>query len=658
ASGTPLEVAPVGGANIVGRTYREIVQDMVDAYAWAQWDGSQGGGWRYSANQAPDNSACQWAAIGMIAAERVWGLTVPQWVKDWNLVWLAYSQNSQGWFGYTYSGDAPWGAYATTPSGMVQMALDGVGRDMAGAPSWNKAETWIRDRFGNTGGATQAIKSYYYGLFSFVKSMLLHPGGPIVMLRSQTAGVPELDWYAAEVSKGAPTDGVARTLVSGQSSGGYWWGHNYSSDQYPFETAWAVMMLHQTLFETGRPVAVPRGIPNPAVAGQIITLDGSDSFHQDGTKNIVGWDWDLDNNGTFDASGVTVTTTFGAVGNYPVKLRVTDDSVPPMTAESTMQMVIATPPVAPTAVAGGPYVFCPQAKPWFLDGLGSINPDEGRHELGCDTCPGDTIREYAWDLDGDRDFNDAFGPTPDVTDYFTTLGPGGYNILLRVTDNTSKAYPSSTFPDLASEGRSQVIVRESSDPGCACSNLTGAPDGKKAVLEWTALQGASFYNVYRSLTAGGPYLWIAATSELTYTDVNVISEVEYYYVVRPAALNGNELCQSNEVMVVPVCDPAVVTCTPTQKVSNSAKYYRELGVTSACYGRMQMRLYVGDTLNPSFVSGPYWTGNVLRVYTGRPASKATASTVPGVAANIEVKGKMLVWSVDPLDVPSIPIISP
>jgi hypothetical protein len=29
-----------------------------------------------------------------------------------------------------------------------------------------------------------------------------------------------------------------------------------------------------------------------------------------------------------------------------------------------------------------------------------------------------------------------------------------------------------------------------------------------------------------------------------------------------------------------------------------------------------------------------------------------------VAANIEVKGKMLVWSVDPLDVPSIPIISP
>ncbi|MCZ7634911.1 MAG: hypothetical protein M5U12_01890 [Verrucomicrobia bacterium] len=48
ASGTPAAVAVTGpapsGANpgILGRTYADIIQDMVDAYAWAQYDGNPG----------------------------------------------------------------------------------------------------------------------------------------------------------------------------------------------------------------------------------------------------------------------------------------------------------------------------------------------------------------------------------------------------------------------------------------------------------------------------------------------------------------------------------------------------------------------------------------------------------------------------------------
>ena len=87
-----------------------------------------------------------------------------------------------------------YGPYATTPSGMVQMAMDLIGRGNSGTPSWDKAETFMRNNFCNAGGATNSVKDYYYGLFSFVKSMLLAVQDgttnqtPIKMLQSTTSG--------------------------------------------------------------------------------------------------------------------------------------------------------------------------------------------------------------------------------------------------------------------------------------------------------------------------------------------------------------------------------------------------------------------------------------------------------------------------------------
>ena len=110
----------------------------------------------------------------------------------------------------------------------------------------------MRDNFGNVGTATTAPKLYTYGLFAFTKAMLLHsPGGvltPITFLHSTTAGVVDLDWYGAEVSSGAPTDGVARTLVNRQNAAGYWTGVDFTSAQFPFETAWSIIMLRRTTF--------------------------------------------------------------------------------------------------------------------------------------------------------------------------------------------------------------------------------------------------------------------------------------------------------------------------------------------------------------------------------------------------------------------------
>jgi len=121
------------------------------------------------------------------------------------------------------------------------------------------------------------------------------------------------------------------------------------------------------LFESGVPVAVAKAVPNPALVGQVITLDGSDSYHQDPTKNIVSWEWDVNSDGIFEASGPFVTTTFATLGLFPVTLRVTDDNNPAKIAETIFTVMVTTPPAAPTADADGPYVFCPNTKPWFLD---------------------------------------------------------------------------------------------------------------------------------------------------------------------------------------------------------------------------------------------------------------------------------------------------
>jgi len=336
ASGSPNATAPTGPTGVLGLTYKNIVQNLVDWYAACQyeWDydpgnqpfgngytrggGSSGGGWLYNCQQGDDNSTSQWAAIGFIGANRGFGITTPQVVKDMNNVWVTTSQDvtngrptgtdpysigdDYGAFGYrgSFAYSNAWGAFAVTPSGMVQMAMDGIGRTnntAFGNPSndpdqrWNNTETFYADNFCNntTSDAYYAPRAYTYGLFSFTKSMLLHnPGGvltPIQYLRTETANVftgdasdpaNEIDWYAALSPANGGTDacdGVAQTLVGYQSADGHWYGNDYEqgyqSNQSPFETAWSIIMLNKTVFNSCIKNLNGRGTPSGVGPAQI-----------------------------------------------------------------------------------------------------------------------------------------------------------------------------------------------------------------------------------------------------------------------------------------------------------------------------------------------------------------------------------------------------
>jgi hypothetical protein len=304
AANTPSATAPTGVAGVQGQTFKDIIQDMADFYNYSQYGSDydvsvgytrgtsqyQGGAWLYGPQQGNDNSTSQWAAIGLITAFRSnVGIAVPPIVTDTNNTWITNAQDltqakptgadsfisagNLGAYGYrgSWAYSQEWGPFAVTPSAMVQMALDGIGRtknvalgDSTTSPDqrWNNSETFYADNFcnavntyGNGGynNAYYAPRAYMYGLFSFTKSMLLHDPSfglsPIQYLKTQTAGVfttnnkipaNTIDWYAAlgsptaaDIAAGAgtdPCDGVAQTLVGFQNApafgtfDGHWYG--------------------------------------------------------------------------------------------------------------------------------------------------------------------------------------------------------------------------------------------------------------------------------------------------------------------------------------------------------------------------------------------------------------------------------------------------
>jgi hypothetical protein len=340
ASGNPAGVAQTGVAGgaglpgILGQTYQNIVQDLVDGVGHCQYyadDESSsgyenGGGWEYycagtidEAEYYDDNSISQWNAIALVAANRGFGISIPPIITDTNQVWITWDQDttsaSKGQYGYDEWNDQVWGPFAVTPSGLVQMAMDQVGRTLAGNSDqrWNLTESYYHDNFCNAGtNAITAPKAYTYGLFSFTKAMEQHdPGGvltPITFLEDQPSGNNPIDWYNAQAANGDPCDGVAQTLVARQNYSGYtglWYGQDYYYYQYFFDTPWSIIMLQKTSF-----IACVTNLGGAAKAGGRSLPEATLSWSGIGTASSYNVQRSTTNGGPYSTVGNTTSTDF------------------------------------------------------------------------------------------------------------------------------------------------------------------------------------------------------------------------------------------------------------------------------------------------------------------------------------------------------------
>jgi len=473
ASNTPFAVAPTGIApGVQGRYYLGIVRDLMDAYAWGQVDsGPRRGGWRYDWNSDADNSASQWWAIGGLALERVLGTPVAQFVKDENLNhWIPTTQDFDGsntgvdgLFGYRFAGEIVDAlGMNTTPSGLVQMILDGE--------TSSSARFVAAQRFMLRNWAVLIGRDRIYGMFAIAKAMRLAVPEPIILMDGT------FDWYGSDTTPPPPDppdpiDGLARRLVNTQQADGSWDDGRWVFDD--LATAWAIVILSPTILQLP-PRAICEMDPEVTAVDVEIRFDGSQSSHLDPARQIVSWQWDFEDDGLFDASGERVTHSYPVIGTYNTRLRVTDDNDPPLTHDSTCVVNIIVPPIPPDADPGGPYVFCIGTnEPFILDGTASSDPD-GR------------IVTYGWEFTpqpGDASFDDSPDPAVNVTGIFSALGPGFYDVGLRVVDNDNQTDTDFTTvvvraqPPCPPPGNPFMpfcLAEDPEDAPCPCGN-NGAP---------------------------------------------------------------------------------------------------------------------------------------------------------------------------------------
>ncbi|RDH87793.1 MAG: hypothetical protein DIZ78_04420 [endosymbiont of Escarpia spicata] len=407
STGTPLARTITGAANINRRSYFDILTDMADQYGWGQTERGSGGGWRYSWNGSIDQSAAQWGAIGLLAAQDVFGVAIPQWVKERNRVWITNSYGGIG-FGYTTGGVTQ----AGTPSGLVQMVFDELETSDI---RWITSERWMRDNWGTQYDIDVGNRPVY-PYYAMTKAMRLAKPTPVVNFAHDG-----FDWFSD------PTEGLARILIDEQIATGEIPGTRWISKQ--LRSSWSVIILSRTLFMQP-PVAVA-GRDRVWAVDLPLEFDGSDSFHLDPFRSLIKYEWDFDGDGNFDSTstGPTASYTY-LLSDYPeatlpqtitVSLRVTDNNVPALTDTDTLNVVIAIPPHPPVAEIGGPYT-CTQGLPCTLNGSGSFDID-----------PTDFIARFEWELDAifPFDFDEATGSNPSPV--FSNLGT--FNIGLRVWDN-------------------------------------------------------------------------------------------------------------------------------------------------------------------------------------------------------------------------------
>lgn len=266
SSGNPNKLVTVGplagrtdGSGAGGAwTYQDVVQNVVDYFAYGQSEAATGvhrGGWRYYANYGnSDQSTTQWPVISALYATKM-GVTMPGFVKSELAFWTNYIQNpTTGAAGYQ-SPSSPLGEMNETGALLIM-------QDYLGLPT---SDTRVQKALGyiNTNWK-QFANSTWDGNFA-------HPYAMWAIYKGLELGVGLDDNTAITnllTDCGAGRGGVdagdtcnwwedySEWLVNNQNANGSWTGY---PDNWPaaLATPWYINILAGTVIPDGDDGSVP-----------------------------------------------------------------------------------------------------------------------------------------------------------------------------------------------------------------------------------------------------------------------------------------------------------------------------------------------------------------------------------------------------------------
>ncbi len=235
----------------------------------------------------------------------------------------------------------------------------------------------------------------------------------------------------------------------------------------------------------GTPTADPGG-PYSGVEGEAIILDGSNSTDMDGS--IVSYEWDIDNDGTYDYSSSTPTQshTYPEEGLYTISLRVTDNAGGTGEALTTADISDSLPTADFT---GAPTNGAAPLTVAFSD-----NSTGYRQPLS-----------YEWDFD-----NDGVTDSTDCDPAYIYIEPGTYTVKLTVTDSAggTRSLTRTNYILAGSSGCSNPPVRiagTSSYFWTIQSAVNAAVDGDTILSQATGFIEDIYLNRNISLALVGGY---------------------------------------------------------------------------------------------------------------------------------------------------------
>ncbi|MHA1939950.1 MAG: prenyltransferase/squalene oxidase repeat-containing protein, partial [Candidatus Thorarchaeota archaeon] len=254
ATKTPDRLVANPYSIVYGWTYKEVLQAALNYMIIAQ---TEMGGWGYAAQDDDpdnwgwnDNSNSGYAVLGLLYAQKEFGLALPESLLDGLDRWINYVQNKgNGGSGYT---NQWYTNILKTGSLLFQLALVG---DDAASPRAQAAIHYIEEHWNDADPdpgwkGWPGVNPHYQAMYTTMK------GFEAMGIETITVDGQEVDWF----------EEFSTAIVQTQQEDGSW-PPDYWGDDTMFATEWALLALER---EMAVPIALPINVdikpgswPNP-----------------------------------------------------------------------------------------------------------------------------------------------------------------------------------------------------------------------------------------------------------------------------------------------------------------------------------------------------------------------------------------------------------